>query len=61
MTTKSRAGSKHAPFVRKERDPYEQHLLDRAAALLPASARTPTMSLEQQLSVLLGRRLNSRQ
>jgi glutamate-1-semialdehyde 2,1-aminomutase len=42
-------------FERKKRDAYEQHLLDRAAALLPASARTPTMSLDAAVVIKEGR------
>ncbi len=44
-----------APFEKKKRAAYEQHLIDRAAALLPASARTPTMSLESAIVVKQGR------
>ena len=43
------------PFQRKERGAYEQHLLERAAALLPASARTPTMSLAAAVVIKEGR------
>jgi glutamate-1-semialdehyde 2,1-aminomutase len=42
-------------FQRRERDAYEQHLLERAAAVLPASARTPTMSLDAAMVVKEGR------
>lgn len=42
-------------FQRAERSPYEQQLLDQAAALLPASARTPTMSLDAAFVVKEGR------
>lgn len=44
-----------AGFSRRPRTPREQHLLDQAAKLLPASARTPTMSLESALVVREGR------
>ena len=42
-------------FERKPRSAVEQQLLDRAAARLPASARTPTMSLDDALVVKEGR------
>lgn len=44
-----------AGFSRRPRTPREQHLLDQAAKLLPASARTPTLSLESALVVREGR------
>jgi glutamate-1-semialdehyde 2,1-aminomutase len=42
-------------FQRKERTEYEKQLLDSAAALLPASARTPTMSLASAMVIKEGR------
>ncbi|MEE8311188.1 MAG: aspartate aminotransferase family protein [Candidatus Binatia bacterium] len=42
------------PFERKPRNAYEQQLLDQAAKLLPASARTPTMSLDSAMVVREG-------
>ena len=42
-------------FTRKPRTEEEESLLARAAALLPASARTPTMSLDSALVVREGR------
>jgi glutamate-1-semialdehyde 2,1-aminomutase len=42
-------------FNRIERSAYENQLLEQAAALLPASARTPTMSLESAFVVKEGR------
>lgn len=42
-------------FKRKARSALEQQLLDRAAARLPAAARTPTMSLEDAVVVKEGR------
>lgn len=42
-------------YTRRPRTAYEQHLLDQAARLLPASARTPTMSLDSALVVREGR------
>ncbi len=42
-------------FQRKPRSAHEQQLLDRAVALLPACARTPTMSLDAALIVKEGR------
>ena len=42
-------------FVRKARDAHESHLLDRAAKLLPASARTPTLSLDSAMVIREGR------
>ncbi len=42
-------------FQRQDRDHHEQHLLERAAALLPASARTPTLSLESAVVIREGR------
>jgi glutamate-1-semialdehyde 2,1-aminomutase len=43
--------SSRPPFEKKKRSDYEQSLIDRAAALLPASARTPTMSLASSIVV----------
>jgi glutamate-1-semialdehyde 2,1-aminomutase len=42
-------------FERVPRSDYETELLDKAAALLPASARTPTMSLASAMIVREGR------
>ncbi len=42
-------------FERIPRSDYERELLDKAAALLPASARTPTMSLASAMIVREGR------
>ncbi|MCP5058846.1 MAG: aminotransferase class III-fold pyridoxal phosphate-dependent enzyme [bacterium] len=42
-------------FDRKPRTEHEEHLLAQAAALLPASARTPTMSLDSAMVVREGR------
>lgn len=42
-------------FERIPRSAREQELIDRAAALLPASARTPTMSLDSAMIVQEGR------
>jgi len=42
-------------FNRKPRSKHEQHLLDRAAAILPAAARTPTMSLDAAIVIREGR------
>ncbi len=42
-------------FQKKPRDPRERALLDRAAQLLPASARTPTASPESAMIVREGR------
>ncbi|TFH25163.1 MAG: aminotransferase class III-fold pyridoxal phosphate-dependent enzyme, partial [Myxococcales bacterium] len=43
------------PFERKPRTAYEQQLLAQAARLLPASARTPTISLDSAMVVREGR------
>lgn len=42
------------PFERIPRSAYEKKLLDSAAALLPASARTPTMSLDAAIVIKEG-------
>ena len=42
-------------FERKKRSQYEEQLLETAARLLPASARTPTMSLDSAFVVKEGR------
>jgi len=42
-------------FERKKRSKYEAELLETAARLLPASARTPTMSLDAAIVVKEGR------
>ncbi len=42
------------PFERIPRDAYEQKLIDMAANLLPAAARTPTMSLESAIVIKEG-------
>jgi len=43
-----------AKFERAPRSDHEQHLIDRAARILPASARTPTMSLDSAIIVEAG-------
>ncbi len=42
------------PFQRIPRDAYEQKLIDMAVNFLPASARTPTMSLESSIIIKEG-------
>jgi glutamate-1-semialdehyde 2,1-aminomutase len=42
-------------FQRRPRTDQEQQLIARAAALLPASARTPTMSLDAAMVIREGR------
>jgi hypothetical protein len=42
-------------FERSDHSDYERELLDKAARLLPASARTPTMSLKAAMIVREGR------
>ena len=43
-----------SPFDRKPRSEREEYLLARAAAVLPASARTPTMSLDAAMVIREG-------
>lgn len=53
MSDSSKRSSRPS-FDRKKRTDREQHLLDRAAELLPASVRTPTLSLESAIVVKEG-------